>query len=210
MMEGETLAAERGVRGERRVQARASLCLYSSSSVDLVAVVGATFTSHVPLCHGSLLDTPPVASVVRRRGRAQSAVVRAEGEATPAAPAFDPKSVAYLKPVKDVNEIMKILPHRYPFLLVDRVLDFEARVRAHWGGGHGNTHPLGTLAGSGYGSCALVLFIGCPRTPRCTQFQKHCVAIKLVTVNDNFFPGHFPQRPIMPGVLQIEALAQAG
>lgn len=66
----------------------------------------------------------------------------------------------------DINRVMEILPHRYPFLLVDRVLDLD--------------------------------------------FRKSIVAIKQVTVNDNFFPGHFPQRPIMPGVLQIEALAQAG
>ena len=39
---------------------------------------------------------------------------------------------------------------------------------------------------------------------------KHAVAIKNVTINDNFFPGHFPQRPIMPGVLMVEAMAQVG
>lgn len=61
---------------------------------------------------------------------------------------------------------MKILPHRYPFLLVDRVLEFESGVRA--------------------------------------------VAVKSVTVNEPFFPGHFPELPIMPGVLQVEALAQVG
>ena len=66
----------------------------------------------------------------------------------------------------DIDAIMKILPHRYPFLLVDRVVELEP--------------------------------------------QKYAVGYKNITMNDNFFPGHFPQRPIMPGVLQIEAMAQLG
>ncbi len=65
----------------------------------------------------------------------------------------------------DINEIMKVLPHRYPFLLVDRVLELESNRRV--------------------------------------------VAIKNVTCNEPFFQGHWPSRPIMPGVLIIEALAQA-
>ncbi len=65
----------------------------------------------------------------------------------------------------DIEAIMRQLPHRYPFLLVDRVLECEA--------------------------------------------GKHVVALKNVTYNEPFFPGHFPHRPVMPGVLIIEALAQA-
>jgi 3-hydroxyacyl-[acyl-carrier-protein] dehydratase len=65
----------------------------------------------------------------------------------------------------DVYEVMKHLPHRYPFLLVDRVLE-------------------------------------------CTPGQS-VVAIKNETINEPFFPGHFPQRPVMPGVLIMEAMAQA-
>jgi UDP-N-acetylglucosamine acyltransferase len=65
----------------------------------------------------------------------------------------------------DINEIIKIIPHRYPFLLVDRILSFE---------------PL-----------------------------KKITAIKNVTINEPFFQGHFPGQPIMPGVLIVEALAQA-
>lgn len=71
-----------------------------------------------------------------------------------------------MKPLKDIQEIMDILPHRYPFLLIDRVLEWE--------------------------------------------YGKYAVGYKCVTVNDNFFPGHFPQRAIMPGVLQVEAMAQLG
>lgn len=67
--------------------------------------------------------------------------------------------------IMDVNDIKKAIPHRYPFLLVDRVLEME----------------LG----------------------------KSITALKNVTANEEFFQGHFPKKPIMPGVLQIEALAQA-
>ncbi|KAF2309041.1 hypothetical protein GH714_000240 [Hevea brasiliensis] len=68
--------------------------------------------------------------------------------------------------VMDINQIREILPHRFPFLLVDRVIEYTPGVSA--------------------------------------------VAIKNVTINDNFFPGHFPERPIMPGVLMVEAMAQVG
>ncbi|KAL8536142.1 hypothetical protein ACS0TY_011685 [Phlomoides rotata] len=68
--------------------------------------------------------------------------------------------------VMDINQIRSILPHRFPFLLVDRVIEYTPGVSA--------------------------------------------VAIKNVTINDNFFPGHFPERPIMPGVLMVEAMAQVG
>jgi 3-hydroxyacyl-[acyl-carrier-protein] dehydratase len=65
----------------------------------------------------------------------------------------------------DVNEIRKYLPHRYPFLLVDRVIECVPR--------------------------------------------ESLVAIKNVTINEPFFEGHFPHRPVMPGVLILEAIAQA-
>ena len=65
-----------------------------------------------------------------------------------------------------IQEIMDFLPHRYPFLLIDRVVEFEP--------------------------------------------AKRLVAIKNVTINEPFFQGHFPGYPIMPGVLVIEAMAQAG
>lgn len=73
-----------------------------------------------------------------------------------------------------LEEIKNILPHRYPFLLVDRVLSIEP----------------GPKAGSTEGSILK--------------------ALKNVTVNEEFFNGHFPHKPIMPGVLILEAMAQAG
>lgn len=65
----------------------------------------------------------------------------------------------------DINDVLKHLPHRYPFLLVDKVIDFEP--------------------------------------------GKSLIALKNVTYNEPQFAGHFPQKPILPGVLVIEALAQA-
>jgi 3-hydroxyacyl-[acyl-carrier-protein] dehydratase len=65
----------------------------------------------------------------------------------------------------DIHSIIKKLPHRYPFLLVDRVVEFEKDVRIK--------------------------------------------ALKNVTINEPFFNGHFPNRPVMPGVLMIEAMAQS-
>ena len=66
----------------------------------------------------------------------------------------------------DINKIMELLPHRYPLLLVDRVIEMEP--------------------------------------------DKRIVAVKNVSINEPFFQGHFPGLPIMPGVLIVEAMAQAG
>jgi 3-hydroxyacyl-[acyl-carrier-protein] dehydratase len=76
--------------------------------------------------------------------------------------------------VLDARQIMKIMPHRFPFLLVDKVISRQ------------DGHDM----------------------PKSRTGHK-IVAIKNVSMNEPFFPGHFPDLPIMPGVLQIEALAQA-
>jgi 3-hydroxyacyl-[acyl-carrier-protein] dehydratase len=65
----------------------------------------------------------------------------------------------------DIHKVLKLLPHRYPFLLIDRVLEFEK--------------------------------------------DRRLVALKNVTFNEPYFTGHFPIRPVMPGVLIVEAMAQA-
>src|SRR5437763_16382513 len=70
------------------------------------------------------------------------------------------------KTVLDIAQIQAILPHRFPFLLIDRVIEIERKQRI--------------------------------------------VALKNVTINEPFFAGHFPNLPIMPGVLIVEAIAQAG
>jgi len=77
-----------------------------------------------------------------------------------------PAAEAPAKTTLDINDILRILPHRFPFLMIDRVIDITRRERI--------------------------------------------VAIKNVTMNEPFFAGHFPNLPIMPGVLIVEAIAQAG
>ena len=77
------------------------------------------------------------------------------------APLYDPNKA----PIMDNNRIRELLPHRYPFLLVDKIIE---------------------------------------------KGTNYIVGVKNITANEPFFPGHFPQEPVLPGVLQIEAMAQTG
>ena len=78
--------------------------------------------------------------------------------------AMAPKPVTSTAPVMDINDVMNVLPHRYPFLMVDRVVEFDGDTKA--------------------------------------------VGVKSVSINEPYFQGHFPGHPVMPGVLQVEAMAQ--
>lgn len=88
-------------------------------------------------------------------------LIKAEKNKKVDVPVYNPN----VPPIYNINEISRILPHRQPFLLVDKIIELS---------------------------------------------ESHVVGIKNVTMNEDFFRGHFPDNPIMPGVLQVEAMAQVG
>lgn len=134
-----------GVRGGRELRFPDEFVRHKVLDVvgDL-ALVGARLQAHV--------------TAVRPGHRGNVALARAIAAQAARGPAA--------RPVLGIEQILEYLPHRYPFLLVDRVLEFEER--------------------------------------------KRVVGLKNVTINEPFFMGHFPGRPVMPGVLIIEAMAQVG
>jgi UDP-3-O-[3-hydroxymyristoyl] N-acetylglucosamine deacetylase/3-hydroxyacyl-[acyl-carrier-protein] dehydratase len=116
-----------------------------------LALVGRRIRGHVVAVKpGHAVNADLARSIVREQTR-RSAV---------AAPRAVPSGDGAL----DIDQVMQILPHRFPFLMVDRIISFETETK--------------------------------------------CVGIKTVTINEPFFQGHFPSHPVMPGVMQIEAMAQ--
>jgi len=109
---------------------------------------------------GRIIATKPGHSANTEFAKLVMKAIRKE-ESREKAPVYNPNSPVLM----DVNKIKELLPHRYPFLLVDKVIDIQ---------------------------------------------ENYLVGVKNVTANEPFFQGHFPEEPVMPGVLLVEAMAQAG
>ena len=116
-----------------------------------IALIGRPLKGHVIAIRPGHTINTTLAKKIRRELKRQDVQ----------APVYNPNA----EPIMDVNRIRQLLPHRYPFLLVDKIIEL------------GDTHIVG---------------------------------LKNITCNEPFFQGHFPQEPVMPGVLQVEAMAQVG
>ncbi len=121
-----------------------------------ISLLGCRLKAHIiAIKSGHFMNIKLVEKIFRQKQRVEQAALKAVSD-------FDVKG----RDVLEVVDIMKILPHRYPFLLVDKIIEMQEGKRA--------------------------------------------VGIKAVTMNEYYFVGHFPNRPVMPGVLIIEAMAQVG
>ena len=118
-----------------------------------LALIGVPIKAHVIASRPGHFSNVQFAKMIKKMIKKESS--------TEKIPVFDPNK----PPLYDINQIQKILPHRPPFLFIDRIIEMS---------------------------------------------DMHVVGIKNVTMNEPFFVGHFPGEPVMPGVLQIEAMAQTG